>query len=137
MDYPKKYGPDDIPDAVFQWIETIIPLLLKGDHPVLFTLRAQFQCASIKEVTLTGVGFFAEFEVPSHAPQTDPASFDGGSAYITLEGGSHGADCVLFIRDHRLALLECFTHVDDVWPVDAVILSVENVVPAFWEGRVV
>jgi len=135
ISFPKKYRQNDVPTAVFRWIDQLVPLMIEGEHPVLITLREQFRRARVKEVVLTGVGFCIDFEIPPNAPLTEPAHFKGGDVAIPLEGGSSGAGCVLFIRDHRLAFLDGYTYGNDEWPEDAVILSVEDVVPAFWDGR--
>ena len=41
--------------------------LLRGNHPVLATLRDQFAVAIVKEPDFTGVGFFIHFVVPTTA----------------------------------------------------------------------
>jgi hypothetical protein len=123
--YPKNYGADEIPPAVVQWVDLILPTLIEGDHPVHSALREQYQHALIREVKFTRVGCFIEFEVPPEVPLTEPADITGGNAIITFEGGSHGAGSILFVRDGRLDTLEIYTYVDK-WPVDAVILDVNG-----------
>jgi hypothetical protein len=119
MAFPRKY---------LALVARLLPSLIEGDHPALVALREQFRCARIREVELTGVGFYVDFDVPSHAPLADPADFAGGNATITLDGAANGAGCVLFVRDGRLASLEGYTY-GDPWPEDARIISVEDIMP--------
>jgi hypothetical protein len=73
-------------------------------------------------------GFYADFAVPSDAPLADPPNFAGGHADIILSGAQHGAGCVLFVREGRLATLEGYTY-DDSWAVDARVAEIKTVVP--------
>jgi hypothetical protein len=120
MDFPRKYLPADAPAGLLALVDRLMPLLIAGDHPALAALREQFTRGRIKEVRLTGVGFYVDFEVPSGVPLTQPTDFAGGGATITLDCASHGAGCVLFVRGGRLATLEGFTY-DEPWTQDAVI----------------
>ena len=129
MDFPKKYGPVDAPSEVLKLTERLVPLLIEGDHPALSALRHQFLGARIKQVELTGAGFYVDFEVSPDAPLAEPSDFAGGYARITLKGARKDAGCVLFVRGGRLVALEGYTYVDDAWLENTVILSVENVVP--------
>lgn len=38
---------------------------------------------------------------------------------------------MLFVRGGRLAMLEGYTYAGNHWPADAVVISIEDVVPAF------
>ena len=128
MQFPKKYGAGEAPPEVLALVERLVPSLISGDHPALAALRGQFRRARIREVELTGVGFYVDFDIPADSPLAVPSDFTGGSATITLEGASHGAGCVLFVRDGRLATLECYTYADS-WPEHARVLAVDDIVP--------
>lgn len=104
-------------------------LLLKGDHPILAVLRQQYESAHVFSREFSGVGFFANFEVVGNVPLVEPANFEAGNVEIQLEGVSNGAGCVLFIRDGKLAFLECYTY-SDHWPERIVIRSLSNAMPA-------
>jgi hypothetical protein len=53
-----------------------------------------------------------------------------GSVAAVVPGGGapHGAGCILFVREGRLAMLEGFSY-DDEWPENAAVLAVSDVVP--------
>jgi hypothetical protein len=106
----------------------LVPMLIDGEHPALAILREQYRRAEIRSVELSGVGFFVNFAIPLDAPRVRPADLAGGAAKIDLEGALHGAGCILFVRDGRLAMLEGFTY-DDAWSESAAVLGVSDVVP--------
>jgi hypothetical protein len=114
---------------VLRRAERLVPALIEGTHPAMAALREQYRRSHIKEVELTGAGFYMDFEVPLDAPRAVPANFAGGHAKIILKGVDCEAGCVLFVRDGRLSTLEGYTY-DKPWPeeIDAV-LAVENVTP--------
>jgi hypothetical protein len=109
-------------------VRRLVPLLLAGDHPALAILRAQFELARIASIELSGVGFFAEIEVPRQAKTLGSVDLTGGHANIRLSDLHEPAGCVLFVRDGRLSMLEGYTYVG-AWSETAVVLSVSNVVP--------
>lgn len=109
--------------------ERLVPLLIEGDHPALSALRQQFSRVRVKEVELTGHGFYVDFEVPPDVPLAEPKNFAGGDVRLTVQGVKSGAGCVLFVRGGRLATLEGYTFGDDAWPDNAVILSIGDVFP--------
>jgi hypothetical protein len=127
MTFPIKYGPDKIPPSVKTLLTHAMPRLIEGPHPVLATLREQYRLATVKQVELTGVGFYVDFDVPPDAPLTDPPGFVGGHAEIVVTG-VEGAGCVLFVRDGRLLMLECYS-CDGTWTEDAKVLEIKSVLP--------
>jgi hypothetical protein len=128
MEYPKFYGPDDMPEAVRFLVERLLPPLVEGSHPALVALQQQIPQVRIAKVELTGVGFFVDFEDAGNAPLAEPANFVGGNAVITVAGATAPAGCVLFVSNGRISLLEGYTCGDDIWPEDAEV-SVEDVIP--------
>jgi hypothetical protein len=128
--FPKKYGPTDVPASVETLIAVLLPQLLEGPHPALAALREQLGGARVIGVEMTGAGFYADLAVPSDAPLADPPNFAGGHADIILSGAQHGAGCVLFVREGRLATLEGFTYAD-TWALDARVAEIKAVVPIF------
>jgi hypothetical protein len=129
--YPKKYPVGTAPPALSALAERLVPLLIEGTHPALAALREQYHSSRIREVELTGTGFYIDFDVPLDAPLADPPNFAGGNATIILNGASCEAGCVLFIRDGRLATLEGYTY-DEPWPENTgAVLAVRNVIPLF------
>ena len=128
MTFPKIYGPSDVPPSVRSLLSGLLPQLIDGAHPALAALREQYRIATIRQVELTGVGFFVDFDVPAGPPLTEPPDFTGGRAHIALTGVRHGAGCVLFVRGGRLSMFEGFTY-GDVWSENAQVTSVTSVVP--------
>src|SRR3954462_7964220 len=90
MSFPKTYRPEDAPIELLQLAERLVPLLIEGAHPALSALREQFARARVKQVELTGVGFYIDFEVALDAPLAEPSDFSGGDARITVEGVENG-----------------------------------------------
>ena len=114
MEFPRKYSPDEVPPSVKTLIAVLLPQLLDGPHPALAALRVQLRAARVTEVEMTGAGFYADFEVPTDCPLAEPPDFTGGQADIALSGVRHGAGCVVFVREGRLATFEGYTF-DDTW----------------------
>jgi hypothetical protein len=131
MSYPKKYSGTTAPAEVLALVSRLVPVLLGGDHPAHAALREQFSHARIREVEMTGHGFYVDFDVPDNAPLAVPPTFAGGNAEIALEGASAGAGCVLFVRDGRLATLEGYTFGNEGWAEHARVLAVENIQPVY------
>jgi hypothetical protein len=103
---------------VEQLEQQIMRMLLGGDDPVLITLRSQLEVAKRKAREMSGVGFFARFDVPGEAPRLPGnPSIRFGDVIAEMEGLRHGAGFVLFIDNGVLAMLEGFTY-DEPWPQD-------------------
>jgi hypothetical protein len=100
----------------------LIRVLLQGDHPALVALRQQYAAAQVVSREFSGVGFFTRYAIPENVPLVVPSSFAGGDVDLQLEGVQYGAGCVLFVRDGRLSMLECYTHVGP-WPERIVVKS--------------
>jgi hypothetical protein len=102
----------------------VMEAMLRGDHPTLFTLRAQLAVAKVVGRDLTGVGFFTRFHVPSSAVRlSPPRSPIVADVFATVEGLKHGAGFLLFVTDGVLDTLEGYT-LDDRWPDDARLVRV-------------
>jgi hypothetical protein len=133
MTLPKKYEPDRAPQAILELVKHLVPRLVEGDHPALIALQRQWQVAQIGTVEIDDSGFFADLVVPADTPLAEPPNFAGGCANITASGVQHGADCVLFVRNGRLSLLDVYTLAHETWPDDAVVLSI-SIVAAIYPG---
>ena len=92
--------------------------LLRGNHPVLATLRDQFAVAIVKEPDFTGVGFFIHFVVPTTAVRLERDRLVLGDVHADLQGLQHGAGFLLFIEEGAISILECFTY-EEPWPANA------------------
>jgi hypothetical protein len=94
----------------------VIRMLLDGDDSVLEILREQLKIATVSERKMTGVGFYANFSIPSTAPRVlERSSFEFGDVVAQIEGVKHGAGFTLFVRDGFLNFLEGYTY-DEPWP---------------------
>jgi hypothetical protein len=93
----------------------VLDKLLAGDHPVLKALRGQADGARLSSRELTGAGFFCVFEVFGPPLPTSHRNFEIGDVNARIEGLSHGAGFVLFVRDGRLNMLEGYSY-EEPWP---------------------
>ncbi len=126
--WPKTYAPEAAPREVIELAGRLVPQMLAGDELALEALREQYDRGRVVSVELTGAGFFVVYEVPEDCPRAKPADFQGGGARIEVAGVERGAGCVFFVKCGRIAFLECYTF-DGVWPEDAKVLAVRDVVP--------
>lgn len=94
--------------------QAVLDKLLAGDHPILAILRKQAAQTQLNKREYTGAGFYCDFLVGNNAPLVQ-GDFDIGDVHAELEGLSHGAGFVLFIRGGRLSMLEGYTY-DEQWP---------------------
>jgi len=129
MEYPKQYGPDEVPEAVLELLERLLPALVEGGHPALVALQQQVPHLRVTKAEMTGVEFFVHFDLDRDVPLAQPPTFAGGDAIIRLAGETVQAGCVLFVRDGRIAMLEGYTYGDDKWAEDAQVVSVEAIIP--------
>lgn len=123
--WPKTHSATEAPPEMLDLAGRLMPLLLGGDDPTCVLLREQYARATIREVELTGAGFFIAFEVPEEEKRVVPPNFDGGQVDIQVEGVAHGAGCVLFVRGGVISVLEGFTF-DDEWPEHPVVLELRD-----------
>lgn len=88
--------------------------LLEGDGPVFHVLRAQARGAVVSKRTLTGVGFYVDFE-PMLDQEPGPDMVVEG-AYATAPGAtSPDVGFLLFVKGGQLSVLEGYTTCDE-WP---------------------
>ncbi|WP_027407960.1 hypothetical protein [Anoxybacteroides tepidamans] len=100
-----------------KFVEEVMGKILEGDDPVLETLRLQYNCATIKDIELTGVGFYISYLIPEHAPRIQgKKSFYIGDLSGEIEGINDGVGFVLFVKDGIIDLLEGHTYGDEKWP---------------------
>jgi hypothetical protein len=108
-------------------VDRLMRLLLAGEDSLSIALRAQYEQSSVRELKLTGVGFFADFDVREGVAPVTPRSISAGDAKIELAGVEHGAGCVLFVRDGFLSFLEGYVYSGE-WPERPGIVSISSVV---------
>lgn len=92
----------------------VMEMLLAGDHPMLETLRQQFQHANVAKREYTGVGFFTHFEVPADVRRLpNNRSFELRDVFgASPDGPQREFGFILFIRDGVIDFLEGFTFYD-------------------------
>jgi len=127
MTLQKKFDCLDAPAEILKLVDQLMPLLLAGEHPTLEILRSQLRVSRVRSVELTGVGFFAEFDVPVDAVTVIPPRIVGGDAKIELAGIEHGAGCVLFVDNGRLAMLEGYCNGGEPWLETTAVIAVRDV----------
>ena len=127
--WPKSYGPQDAPKEVLDLAHRLMTLLLAGNHPFCTALREQLVHARLRQVELTGVGFFVSFDVPNDVPRAVEAKFAGGHADIKVEGIPNGAGCVLFVDHGVIQMLEVYTYGTEEFPEHPVVVGIENASP--------
>jgi hypothetical protein len=125
MTWPKTYSFAQAPRELLDLVARLMPLLLVAENATCAALRQQYACAEIRDVELTGHGFFVNFAIPPDAPRTEPSDIAGGGANIQIEGVEHGAGCVLFVRGGVIAFLEGFVYAGE-WPEHPVVLAVSD-----------
>jgi hypothetical protein len=103
--------------------------LLRGDHPVLATLREQLAAATVAAREFTGVGFFTRFDVPPTVARLPSARrIVLHDVHAEVSGLQHGAGFALFVEGGVLDTLECFIY-EDAWPPDAKLLRLYYMKP--------
>ena len=97
-----------------------MPMLLAGSHPVLETLRKQFERSHVLNRNLTGIGFFTSFEILDNQPRIEsPRSFLIDDVCAEVDGLDYGCGFGLFISDGLITTLECHLWGDDELPKNA------------------
>ncbi len=104
----------NIDEDLKQLEEKVMGLLFAGDYPALKVLREQWKSSVIKEVQLTGVGFFINYEIPDDCPRIS-GSLTLSDVTADIKGVKNGVGFILFVKDGVLTMLEGATY-DDPWP---------------------
>jgi hypothetical protein len=95
--------------------QTLLNKFLAGNHPVLATLREQFDTAIVTDRGYSPVGVNTILAVGSQAPRTSPRSFDLTDIAFQFEGAENPGHAVLMVRDGALYELMVYNWTD-VWP---------------------
>lgn len=128
-EYPRTLSGDEIPSKFRDIIDSLATRLLSGDHPTHSLLREQYSRATVREVELTGAGFFARFAVPSDTRAVQPPRLIGGNVAMDVEGLAEGAGSLLCVSDGRLDFLEVYVYGSTPWTENTVVRSFGEVVP--------
>jgi hypothetical protein len=126
--WPQTFDTSTAPSEMVALIAQLMDLLLAGEAPPAAILRDQYVRARLAKLTLTGPGFFANFEVPTDTARVDPPRLVGGAAEIDIQGVEHSAGCVLFVDEGVIQTLEGYTYGDE-WPMHPRVNAIRNVVP--------
>lgn len=94
--------------------------LLRGEEPVLAALRKQLSAARILSRSMTGYGFYLDFEVPPDAGgllngSLIKGSFNLGDVVARVDSLERDVGFVLFVTHGKLDVLEGHTY-DEKWP---------------------
>ena len=101
-------------EALTDFEAAVLQHLLDGDEPNLRVLRIQLAQASISR-TLTGVGFYIDFDVPETCPTISTGACHIGDVEADIGGLVYGAGFVLFLSEGKLRTLEAYSY-DEPWP---------------------
>lgn len=93
----------------------VMDFFLAGDQPQLRDLRSQLSACSVSDRDYTGVGFFTKFRVPHHLSINLGADVVLSDVGASIDGLSHGAAFVLFIKNGVLDVLEAAS-TEGEWP---------------------
>lgn len=81
--------------------------LLAGDDPLLASLRAQYQVATVRDREMNANGFITRFEVPASAETVDRKLLHLDDLQVEVEGARTPVDTALNVHNGRLRSLEC------------------------------
>jgi hypothetical protein len=97
----------------------IMERALRGDHPLLASLRLQLVSASVREREFTGTGFMTAFSLPAEAPRaTSQDRMVIGDVAAEVSGLPLGAGFLVFVTGGLLDALEGYSY-DATWAEDA------------------
>lgn len=98
--------------------ESVIDMLLQGEHPTLQELRLQLPHVEVASREHSGAGFFTELRVKG---ECEPAAADGeielSDVVADIEGLEYGAGFTLCIRNGIMCELEGYAF-GESWPVE-------------------
>jgi hypothetical protein len=115
-EYPRTVSVSALSPELATLIDELTTRLLSGDSPTHAVLREQFAKASIRDVELTGVGLYANFDVPGEVPSVAPARMIGGDVLMEIEGLQGGAGCLISVSSGRLECLEIYVNSTEEFP---------------------
>jgi hypothetical protein len=102
MTYPTELRDADIPAEVATLVRELGSRLLSGPLPVHAQLRDQFARAALNVVTLTGVGLYANFSVPSDVLPVDPPDMIGGEVSMEVAGLDAPAGSLVKVKNGKI-----------------------------------
>ena len=99
--------------------QQVLDALLAGDHPVLAALREQLARVESFKRSLTGHGFYLDFQMPAsmhglHESYCVKPDFQFGDVSATLYPADQEAAFLLFVRDGKLSFLEGYVYDDEM-----------------------
>ncbi|SRR5713101_7641627 len=98
--------------------DRVLEMLLGGEDEILAILRLQAKQLQVSSREMTGVGFYAEFVVPSEVPRVPGRpTFKLGDVNGTADNVNHGLGFLLYVKNGALSMLEGYTY-DEPWPDD-------------------
>jgi hypothetical protein len=99
----------------------ILEKALRGDHPLLASLRLQLVNASVQDREFTGTGFMTVLSVPSQVARAPRDRIVIGDVAADVSGLPLGAGFLLFVSGGLLDTLEGYSY-DVTWAEDATLL---------------
>lgn len=97
--------------------KTVMKMLLRGEDPVLMSLRDQYHNSIFVNREFSGAGFFTRFKIKKGVPPlADKQNFEIGDVDVNLGNIKNAIGVILFIRNGYLSMLEGYELVMETWP---------------------
>ena len=93
--------------SIEEFEQQVMNALLAGDDPLLASLRAQYEVASVRDREMNANGFITRFEVPVSAAPVDRKLLHLDDLQVEVEGAKTPVDTALNVHNGRLRSLEC------------------------------
>ena len=94
---------------------TVLQMMLNGDHPVLKYLRPQLELCHVEKRKFTGTGFYTELYVNLNTVVLPKLSIAFGDIAAEVSGLQYGAGFMLFVEGGLLDVLEGYCY-GETWP---------------------
>jgi hypothetical protein len=108
--------------TIDEFERAVMQALLAGDDPLLETLRAQYEVATVRDREITPTGFVTRFDVPASAKAIDRKLLHLDDLQVELEGAKTPVDTALNVYSGRLRSLECSVY-EGAFPESPVIAA--------------
>ena len=93
--------------SIEEFEKIVMKALLAGDDPLLASLRAQYEVATVRDREMNANGFITRFEVPASAAPVDRKLLHLDDLQVEVEGANTPVDTALNVHNGRLRSLEC------------------------------
>ena len=101
-------------------VKRVMEKMLRGNDPILETLRCQYNSAAICSVENSSAGFFVNFQSTSSKIDSSKffTKFQLGDVYGNVGFQELAVGFILYVKDGEIVMLEGYTLMIDIWPDD-------------------